>query len=51
MVYPDELKQTARAEIEKYRNCDDKQMITFFISEGRQRIKALDELLDMTGSS
>jgi hypothetical protein len=51
MVYPDELKQTARAEIEKYRNCDDKQMISFFISEGRQRIKALDVLLDMTGSS
>ncbi|TVU27948.1 hypothetical protein EJB05_19453 [Eragrostis curvula] len=47
----DELRQTARAEIEKYRDCDDKQKIRFLISEGMQRLKDLDELLDMTGNS
>lgn len=47
----DELRQTARAEFEKYRHCDDKQKIRFLISEGKQRLKGLDELLDMTGNS
>ena len=51
MVCPDELRQTARAEFEKYGHCDDKQKIRFLISEGKQRLKGLDELLDMTGNS
>ncbi|WVZ74278.1 hypothetical protein U9M48_022485 [Paspalum notatum var. saurae] len=46
----DELRQTARAEFEKSRHCDDKQKIRFLISEGKQRLKGLDELLDMTGN-
>ncbi|CAN6246644.1 unnamed protein product [Urochloa humidicola] len=47
----DELRQTTRSEFEKYRHCDDKQKIRFLISEGKQRLKGLDELLDMTGNS
>uniref|UniRef100_A0A0E0NIY8 Complex 1 LYR protein domain-containing protein n=1 Tax=Oryza rufipogon TaxID=4529 RepID=A0A0E0NIY8_ORYRU len=47
----DELRQTVRAEIEKNRRCDDKQKIKFLISEGLQRLKGLDEMLDMTGNS
>jgi len=47
----DELRQTTRAEFEKYRHCDDTQKIRFLISEGKQRLKGLDELLDMTGHS
>ncbi|KAG2652916.1 hypothetical protein PVAP13_1NG393900 [Panicum virgatum] len=47
----DELRQTTRAEFEKYRHCDDTQKVRFFISEGKQRLKGLDELLDMTGHS
>uniref|UniRef100_A0A0D9VJ93 LYR motif-containing protein 2 n=1 Tax=Leersia perrieri TaxID=77586 RepID=A0A0D9VJ93_9ORYZ len=46
----DELMQTVRAEIEKNRHCDDKQKIRFLISEGLQRLKELDEMLDMTGN-
>ena len=51
VLYPDELRQTVRAEIEKNRHCDDKQKIRFLISEGLQRLKGLDEMLDMTGNS
>lgn len=47
----DELRQTVRAEIEKNRHCDDKQKIRFLLSEGLQRLKGLDEMLDMTGNS
>uniref|UniRef100_A0A0E0GH29 LYR motif-containing protein 2 n=1 Tax=Oryza nivara TaxID=4536 RepID=A0A0E0GH29_ORYNI len=47
----DELRQTVRAEIEKNRRCDDKQKIKFLISEGLQRLKGLDEMLDMTGNN
>ncbi|CAL9176086.1 unnamed protein product [Musa hybrid cultivar] len=47
----DELRQTMRQEIEKNRYCDDKQKIRFLISEGLQRLKGLDETLDMTGHS
>jgi len=51
MVCLDELRQTTRAEFGKYRHCDDTQKIRFLISEGKQRLKGLDELLDMTGHS
>ncbi|KAF8765431.1 hypothetical protein HU200_007229 [Digitaria exilis] len=47
----EELRQTTRAEFVKYLHCDDKQKIRFLISEGKQRLKSLDELLDMTGHS
>ncbi|CAL9092812.1 unnamed protein product [Musa textilis] len=47
----DELRQTMRQEIEKNRFCDDKQKIRFLISEGLQRLKGLDEMLDMMGHS
>ncbi|KAM0832872.1 hypothetical protein ACQ4PT_064630 [Festuca glaucescens] len=47
----DELRQTVRVEIEKNRHCDDKAKIRFLISEGLQRLKGLDEMLDMTGRS
>ncbi|KAL5778280.1 hypothetical protein ACOSP7_011206 [Xanthoceras sorbifolium] len=44
-----ELRQTIRQEMEKNRDCKDKQKIRFLISEGLQRIKGLDEMLDMQG--
>uniref|UniRef100_A0ACD5ZLM1 Uncharacterized protein n=2 Tax=Avena sativa TaxID=4498 RepID=A0ACD5ZLM1_AVESA len=47
----DELRKTVRVEIEKNRHCDDKAKIRFLISEGLQRLKGLDEMLDMTGNS
>lgn len=50
VLCPDELRQTVRAEIEKNRHCDDKQKIRFLLSEGLQRLKGLDEMLDMTGN-
>ncbi|XP_042378071.1 uncharacterized protein LOC121971056 isoform X2 [Zingiber officinale] len=45
----DELRQTMRQEIEKNRHCDDRQKIRFLLSEGMQRLKGLDEMLDMMG--
>ncbi|KAJ3706786.1 hypothetical protein LUZ61_010491 [Rhynchospora tenuis] len=47
----DELRETIRGEIEKNRFCDDKQKIKYFLSDGLQRLKGLDEMLDMTGHS
>ncbi|GMH04644.1 hypothetical protein Nepgr_006484 [Nepenthes gracilis] len=44
-----ELRQTIRQEIEKHRSCEDKQRVHFLISEGLERLKALDEMLDMQG--
>ncbi|KAI6690824.1 hypothetical protein NL676_027652 [Syzygium grande] len=44
-----ELRQTIRREIEKNRYCDDKQRIRFLLSEGLERVKDLDEMLDMQG--
>lgn len=46
-----ELRQTMRQEIEKNRHCDDKQKVRFLISEGLQKLKQLDEMLDMQGRS
>ncbi|KAK1305184.1 hypothetical protein QJS10_CPB11g02059 [Acorus calamus] len=47
----DDLRQMIRMEMEKNRHCDDKQKVRFLISEGLQRIKELDEMLDMQGHS
>ncbi|KAL2318902.1 hypothetical protein Fmac_032778 [Flemingia macrophylla] len=44
-----ELRQTIRQEIENNRNCNDKQRIRYLISEGLERLKRLDEMLDMQG--
>lgn len=44
-----ELQQTIRQEIENNRDCQDKQKIRFFISEGKEKVKRLDEMLDMQG--
>lgn len=45
----DELMKTMRLEMDNNRNCVDKQKIRFLISEGLQRLKVLDEMLDMQG--
>ncbi|CAN1123194.1 LYR motif-containing protein 2 [Linum perenne] len=45
----DELKQTVRQEMENNRNCNDRQRIRFLMSDGLERLKRLDELLDMQG--
>lgn len=44
-----ELRQTIRQEMENNRNCNDKQRIRYLISEGLDRLKQLDEMLDMQG--
>ncbi|MFS7982928.1 putative complex 1 LYR protein [Helianthus anomalus] len=44
-----ELMQTIRQEMEKNRDCNDKQKIRYLISEGIERLKGLDEMLDMQG--
>ncbi|KAK2398340.1 hypothetical protein P8452_05729 [Trifolium repens] len=44
-----ELRQTIRQEMENNRNCNDKQRIRYLISEGLERLKRLDEMLDMQG--
>ncbi|KAL8240070.1 hypothetical protein R6Q59_013425 [Mikania micrantha] len=44
-----ELMQTIRDEMEKNRDCNDKQKIRYLISEGMERLKGLDEMLDMQG--
>ncbi|XP_025703593.1 uncharacterized protein LOC107493190 [Arachis duranensis] len=45
----DELRQTIRQEMENNRDCKDKQRIRYLISEGMERLKRLDEMLDMQG--
>lgn len=49
MNFTVELKHTIRQEMEKNRNCKEKQRIRFLISEGLERLKGLDEMLDMQG--
>ncbi|PSS19844.1 Chaperonin like [Actinidia chinensis var. chinensis] len=44
-----ELTQMIRQEVESNRNCNDRQMIRFLISQGREKLKGLDEMLDMQG--
>ncbi|CAN0847922.1 hypothetical protein LINGRAHAP2_LOCUS5246 [Linum grandiflorum] len=45
----DDLKQTVRQEMENNRNCTDRQRIRFLMSDGLERLKRLDEMLDMQG--
>ncbi|KAI3464768.1 hypothetical protein Pfo_021431 [Paulownia fortunei] len=45
----DELRQMIRQEMENNRTCKDKQRIRFLISDGLERLKQLDETLDMQG--
>ncbi|XP_022855400.1 uncharacterized protein LOC111376664 [Olea europaea var. sylvestris] len=47
----DELRQIIRQEIENNRTCNDRQRIRFLISDGLERLKRLDETLDMQGHS
>lgn len=44
-----DLRQIIRQEMENNRNCNDKQRIRFLISDGLERVKRLDETLDMQG--
>ncbi|KAI5668886.1 hypothetical protein M9H77_18739 [Catharanthus roseus] len=44
-----ELRHIIRQEMENNRNCSDKQKIRFLISDGLERLKRLDETLDMQG--
>lgn len=44
-----ELRQSIRQEIEENRDCNDRQRIRFLISDGLERVKNLDEMLDMQG--
>ncbi|ONI32299.1 hypothetical protein PRUPE_1G359500 [Prunus persica] len=44
-----ELRSTIRQELENNRHCNDRQRIRFFLSEGLERLKRLDEMLDMQG--
>ncbi|XP_074263889.1 uncharacterized protein LOC141611414 isoform X2 [Silene latifolia] len=45
----DELQQTIRQEMETNKGCQDKQQIRYLVSEGFERVKRLDEMLDMQG--
>ncbi|KAL8116655.1 hypothetical protein AgCh_022994 [Apium graveolens] len=44
-----ELRNIIRQEFESQRNCNDKQRVRFLISDGLERLKRLDEMLDMQG--
>ncbi|KAK2974878.1 hypothetical protein RJ640_020793 [Escallonia rubra] len=44
-----ELRRMIRQEMESNRNCSDKQRIRFLMSEALERLKRLDEMLDMQG--
>ncbi|KAI4374894.1 hypothetical protein MLD38_012833 [Melastoma candidum] len=44
-----ELILVIRQEFDNNRSCNDKQRIRFLLSEGRERLKGLDEMLDMQG--
>ncbi|KAL3641034.1 hypothetical protein CASFOL_016002 [Castilleja foliolosa] len=45
----DEVRQVIRQEMENSKTCKDKQRIRFLISDGLERLKNLDETLDMQG--
>ncbi|GFP98231.1 lyr motif-containing protein 2 [Phtheirospermum japonicum] len=45
----DEVRQVIRQEMENNKTCKDKQRIRFLISDGLERLKHLDETLDMQG--
>ncbi|GLJ31281.1 hypothetical protein SUGI_0627530 [Cryptomeria japonica] len=45
----EELRQTIREEMEKNKYCEDKSKIRFLLSEGLQRLKELNDMLDIQG--
>lgn len=47
----EELRNTMRQEMENNRSCNDRQKVRFLVSEGIERLKRLDEMLDMQGHS
>lgn len=49
LTFTGELRSTIRQELENNRHCNDRQRIRFFLSEGLERLKRLDEMLDMQG--
>ncbi|CAB4265512.1 unnamed protein product [Prunus armeniaca] len=49
LMFTGELRSTIRQELENNRHCNDRQRIRFFLSEGLERLKRLDEMLDMQG--
>ncbi|KAM2216532.1 hypothetical protein ACFX1S_016272 [Malus domestica] len=44
-----ELRSMIRQELENNRHCSDRQRTRFLLSEGLERLKRLDEMLDMQG--
>ncbi|XP_048444390.1 uncharacterized protein LOC125479271 isoform X2 [Pyrus x bretschneideri] len=44
-----ELRSMIRQELENNRQCSDRQRTRFLLSEGLERLKRLDEMLDMQG--
>ncbi|KAM1012260.1 hypothetical protein ACFX13_043141 [Malus domestica] len=44
-----ELRSMIRQELENNRHCNDRQRTRFLLSEGLERLKCLDEMLDMQG--
>ncbi|KAK9946877.1 hypothetical protein M0R45_012320 [Rubus argutus] len=44
-----ELRSTIRQEMEDSRDCNDRQRIRYLLSAGLERLKRLDEMLDMQG--
>ncbi|KAK4354345.1 hypothetical protein RND71_026539 [Anisodus tanguticus] len=44
-----DLRQIIRQEMENNRSCNEKQRVRYLISEGLERVKRLDETLDMQG--
>ncbi|KAK6131310.1 hypothetical protein DH2020_034939 [Rehmannia glutinosa] len=49
VILKDELRHMIRQEMDNNRTCKDKQTIRFLISDGLERLKRLDETLDMQG--
>lgn len=48
-MFTGELRTTIRQEMENSRDCNDRQKIRYLLSEGLERLKRLDEMLDMQG--
>ncbi|XP_060172657.1 uncharacterized protein LOC132603547 [Lycium barbarum] len=44
-----DLRHIIRQEMENNRSCSEKQRIRYLVSEGLERVKRLDETLDMQG--
>ncbi|XP_023524988.1 uncharacterized protein LOC111788747 [Cucurbita pepo subsp. pepo] len=46
----EELRHTIRQEMENNRGCNERQKVRFLLSEGIERLKRLEEMLDMQGN-